>query len=66
MAFREHAARPLEEVTVRLSATDPLNLTGILLPGSRVPAVRGKEILLVDGLPHEPTASESLALGTAS
>jgi ATP-dependent Lhr-like helicase len=34
----------------RISAADPLNLTGILIPGPRVPAVRGHEIVLVDGV----------------
>jgi ATP-dependent Lhr-like helicase len=37
---------------LRLSAADPLNLTGILLPGPRVPAVRGRELLFVDGVPR--------------
>ena len=36
---------------VRLSAADPLNLTGALLPGKRVPAVRTNTIVLRDGLP---------------
>jgi ATP-dependent Lhr-like helicase len=36
---------------VVLSAADPLNLTGIILPGARVPAVLGHRLLLQDGLP---------------
>ncbi len=36
---------------VRLSATDPLNLAGIITPGSRVPAVGTNSITYVDGLP---------------
>jgi ATP-dependent Lhr-like helicase len=32
-----------------LSAADPLNLTGILLPGPRIPATRSNAILLRDG-----------------
>ena len=35
---------------VRLSAADPLNLTGVVLPGKRVPAVRANSILLRDGV----------------
>jgi ATP-dependent Lhr-like helicase len=35
--------------TVRLSACDPLNLVGIIVPGERVPAQRGRQICLVDG-----------------
>jgi ATP-dependent Lhr-like helicase len=36
---------------VRLSACDPLNLVGIITPGPRVPAVRGGEVVFLDGLP---------------
>ena len=35
--------------TLLLSACDPLNLVGIILPGERVPAQRGRSITLVDG-----------------
>jgi ATP-dependent Lhr-like helicase len=35
---------------VRLSAADPLNLSGVVLPGKRVPAVRTNSIVLKDGL----------------
>ncbi len=34
---------------VVLSACDPLNLTGILIPGTRVPASRANRLLFVDG-----------------
>jgi ATP-dependent helicase Lhr and Lhr-like helicase len=34
---------------VELSACDPLNLVGIVLPGARVPALRGRRIILRDG-----------------
>jgi ATP-dependent Lhr-like helicase len=34
---------------VRLSASDPLNLTGVIIPGPRVPAVRTRTITLLDG-----------------
>ncbi|HLA38730.1 MAG TPA: ATP-dependent DNA helicase, partial [Candidatus Glassbacteria bacterium] len=34
-----------------ISAADPLNLVGILLPGERIPAVSGNRILLRNGLP---------------
>ena len=36
---------------VRLSAADPLNLAGIIVPGPRVPAIRANTIVLRDGLP---------------
>jgi len=36
---------------VRLSACDPLNLAGILTPGSKVPALLGNRIVFRDGVP---------------
>jgi len=36
---------------VRVSATDPLNLAGILLPGPRVTSVRTNSVTFEDGLP---------------
>ncbi|MCU1488724.1 MAG: hypothetical protein JWM85_129, partial [Acidimicrobiaceae bacterium] len=41
---------------VSLSAADPLNLTGGILPGPRVPAVRGRTLVLRDGVPVDPDA----------
>ena len=37
-----------ERVTV--NATDPLNLVGVIVPGSRVPAVRTNRVTYVDGV----------------
>jgi ATP-dependent Lhr-like helicase len=50
-ALRRVASSPPQGVVVRLSAADPLNLTGGVLPGPRVPAVRGRDLVLVDGVP---------------
>ena len=36
---------------VRLSACDPLNLTGIITPGARVPAMLGRWVSYRDGVP---------------
>jgi ATP-dependent Lhr-like helicase len=36
---------------VSLSAADPLNLTGILTPGARVPALTNNRVLFRDGVP---------------
>jgi ATP-dependent Lhr-like helicase len=36
---------------ITLSAADPLNLQGILTPGSRIAALTGSRILFCDGLP---------------
>jgi ATP-dependent helicase Lhr and Lhr-like helicase len=43
--------------TVTISAADPLNLVGILLPGERVSAVSGKNVTFRDGVPVEPEDS---------
>ncbi|MCP6105372.1 hypothetical protein NL392_33040, partial [Klebsiella pneumoniae] len=34
-----------------ISASDPLNLIGSLLPGAKVPAVSGNRLLYRDGVP---------------
>ena len=36
---------------VAISACDPLNLVGILMPGERVPAVLGNRVVFKDGVP---------------
>jgi len=51
--------RPASGEVITLSAADPLNLVGIVLPGERISAVSGKTITLLDGVPVE--AEESLA-----
>ncbi len=38
---------------VTLSAADPLNLVGIIVPGERVPAISGKYVSFRDGVPVE-------------
>jgi ATP-dependent Lhr-like helicase len=43
---------------VWISAIDPLNLAGVILPGDKQPAQAGKGTLYVDGLPQAPDASE--------
>ena len=51
---------PTGEV-IHLSACDPLNLVGIITPGSRIPAVLGNEVRYQDGIPLPSTsARESL------
>ncbi|MGO9065592.1 MAG: DEAD/DEAH box helicase [Myxococcaceae bacterium] len=41
---------------VELAAVDPLNLTGIVTPGPRVPAVLGESVVYVDGVPVQVSA----------
>jgi ATP-dependent Lhr-like helicase len=40
---------PTQEETVTLSAADPLNLIGIVIPGERVPAISGRTITYRNG-----------------
>ena len=49
-------AAPASEV-VTISAADPLNLIGIILPGDRVPANSSKTISFCDGVPLEAVES---------
>jgi len=41
---------PLSGDTITLSAADPLNLVGILVPGERVPAISGRTVSYCDGV----------------
>ena len=47
--LRSMAKSPPEGHVLRLSAADPLNLTGVILPGPRVPGLRTRSITIVDG-----------------
>ena len=41
---------------VEVSATDPLNLTGLVTPGPRIPAVATRTVTYIDGLPQADPA----------
>jgi ATP-dependent Lhr-like helicase len=49
---------------VTISAADPLNLVGIVLPGERVPAISGRYLQLRDGVPieNEPAPVRAAAI----
>jgi ATP-dependent Lhr-like helicase len=47
--LREIRKRPRDGETVRLSAADPLNLVGVVLPGPRIPAVATNSVSYTDG-----------------
>ena len=55
-----HRREPQGEI-VRLSASDPLNLIGVLTPGQRVPALPANTILYRDGVPLDPPAARAMA-----
>jgi ATP-dependent Lhr-like helicase len=48
---------PTGEATT-LSAADPLNLIGILVPGDRVPAISGRAVTFRDGVPVESSETQ--------
>jgi ATP-dependent helicase Lhr and Lhr-like helicase len=48
--LRETRKRPRDGETISLSAADPLNLAGIVLPGPRVPALRTNSVVYTDGV----------------
>jgi ATP-dependent Lhr-like helicase len=53
--------------TITLSAADPLNLAGIIVPGERVPAISGHSVSFRDGVLVEPEVIEiSAALREAA
>ena len=55
------ATRNLPRVNqvVTVSAADPLNLVGILLPGERVAAISGNSVSYVDGTPSETAVAHA-------
>ncbi|MES1186892.1 MAG: DEAD/DEAH box helicase [Myxococcales bacterium] len=55
-SLRAIRRQPRDGESVTLSACDPLNLVGSIIPGVRVAAQRGRSITLVDGaLPDAPS-----------
>ena len=48
--LREVRKRPLDGEVLTISAVDPLNLVGTLLPGSKVPAISGNRLVYRDGI----------------
>jgi len=49
--LREIRKKPLTGQTISLSASDPLNLIGVITPGKRLAAYYGNRLLLQDGVP---------------
>jgi ATP-dependent Lhr-like helicase len=66
-SVREIRKVPTSGEMVTISAADPLNLVGIIVPGERVPAISGRRVTYRDGVAYEapeerivPTAEERL------
>jgi len=62
-SLRATRKMPLTGEIITLSAADPLNLVGILVPGERVPAISGNTIMFRDGVavPSENFVSSKTA-----
>jgi ATP-dependent helicase Lhr and Lhr-like helicase len=58
--LREIRKRPMTGETVVLSAADPLNLTGVLLPGPRIPALLTNTVTYIDGALDDQGAVDSV------
>jgi len=56
-SVRATRKQPLSGETITLSAADPLNLVGILVPGARVPAISGGIVSFRDGVAVEADAT---------
>jgi ATP-dependent Lhr-like helicase len=61
--LRAHRHRPATGQLVTVSAADPLNLVGILVPGPRVPALSGRSLTYRDGVPVEAPEPVALRVG---
>ncbi|HWR34623.1 MAG TPA: DEAD/DEAH box helicase [Clostridia bacterium] len=48
--------------TITISAADPLNLVGVVVPGERVPAISGKTVTFRDGVAYEADEERAFAL----
>jgi ATP-dependent Lhr-like helicase len=62
-AFRKQ--QPTGEI-IAVSAADPLNLVGIIVPGERVPAISGKYVAYRDGVPSEASPRDVFAIRLAA
>lgn len=56
-SLRASRKAPPETDTVVLSAADPLNLVGIIVPGERVPAISGRTVSYLNGVAVEGTGA---------
>jgi ATP-dependent Lhr-like helicase len=56
---------PLSREAITLSAADPLNLVGILVPGERVPAISGRTVSYLDGIAVQIEASQPVGEAVA-
>ncbi|CAN7514723.1 DEAD/DEAH box helicase [Variovorax sp. LjRoot290] len=55
--MRQMRRRPADESLVCLSASDPANLLGTVIPGTKIPRVAGSRVLYRDGIPIATSAA---------
>jgi ATP-dependent Lhr-like helicase len=48
---------PLTGEVITISAADPLNLVGVIVPGERIPAISGRSVNYRDGIAYDVEAS---------
>lgn len=65
-SLRAARKQPATGEIITLSAADPLNLVGILVPGERVAAISGRYVAFRDGVPVEPLAREAVLIKIAA
>jgi ATP-dependent helicase Lhr and Lhr-like helicase len=65
-SLRATRHQPTAGEIATISAADPLNLTGILVPGERIAANSGKRLTLRDGLPMSDELAPALSTAAAS
>jgi len=63
---RRDAATRIDEAPITVAAADALNLAGILVPGERVAAVPGREVVFQNGAVLEETPSDEPSTITAA
>jgi ATP-dependent Lhr-like helicase len=56
-SLRAQRKTPSSGENITISAADPLNLVGIIVPGERVPAISGRTVTYRDGVPVSDAAS---------
>ena len=61
-SLRAARKMPATGEMVTLSAADPLNLVGILVPGERIPAISGRSVAFRDGVPILNAGVSTLSL----
>ena len=60
-SLRATRKQPAAGELVTISAADPLNVIGTIVPGERVPAISGRTVSYRDGVPSEAEASHFVA-----